>query len=210
MCDYRNTPLCNQLVDIKRKKNSLQRAILKEHPKVENIYNKVNNRGLKYFDAFMELYNHKCAYCGVSVDVYGLKLFEIDHYIPKASFKDEKLAGQITNLRFSCYNCNRKKKDFLIEEDYQKLLDPDDVLIAKVFKRTSDYSIIISEEYKDNNFIKKFYEKLAFNSLFRRLDFLLMNMINYSKIIKNIAIRDKLNSCIELLRRKKNKVIFRE
>ena len=205
MCDYRNTPLCNQLINIKYKKDVLQRAILKEHPKVENIYHNVKNRELKYFDALMELYNFKCAYCGVSVDVYDLKLFEIDHYIHKASFKDKKLAGQITNLKFSCYNCNRKKRDFCIEEDYQKLLDPDDVFITKVFKRTPGYSIVISEEYKDDSFIKSFYTKLAFNSQFRRLDFLLMNMINYSKIIKNTEIRDKLNSFIELLRRKNNK-----
>lgn len=208
MCDYRNTPFCKKLSNLEQKKEHLKKIILSQHPKQKNIYSKIHDRSLHFFIDFGEIYNNKCAYCGVSSDVVGLNNFEIDHYICKAQFDDEEKAGQITNLRFSCKFCNRKKRDYQIESCYQKILDPDDIIISSVFKRASDYRIIISEEYKNDTTIKQFYTKLAFDNQFRRIDFLLMNMINYSKKIKNRNIKEKIGSCIELLYLKKNNILF--
>ncbi len=210
MSDYRNTPLCKNLSNVKSKKEDLQATILLTYPGQKNIYRKVNNKKLSFFNSFADIYNKKCAYCGVSSDINDLKQFEIDHFICRAKSEDDNIAGKITNLRFSCFFCNRKKGSFFIDEEHQSLLDPDDNLIAQVFERTSDYQITISDDYKDDPFIKGFYSKLAFNNQLRRLDFLLMNMVNYSRTVKNIAIRDKLNTCIMLLLCKKNNLLFEQ
>ena len=210
MSDYRNTPLCKNLSDVKRKKEELQAVISSAFPRQTNMYLKVQDKKLSFFNCFADIYNKKCAYCGVSSDIYDLKRFEIDHFICKAKSEDDNVAGKITNLRFSCSFCNRKKGGFFIDTEHQSLLDPDDNLISQVFKRTSDYQITISDDYKDDPFIKEFYSKLAFNNQLRRLDFLLMNMVNYSRTVKNIAIRDKLNTCIMLLLCKKNNLLFEQ
>lgn len=48
--------------------------------------------------------------------------------------------------------------------------------IQNIFTREKDYKIIIKDEFKSNQTIKEFYNKLKFYSSFRKLDYLLLNL----------------------------------
>ena len=105
--DYRNTEYCPNLSEIKSKKNDLVKKIKQDHPRAVDMHNYVSDNSTVYKEQFMDAYNNKCAYCGVSVNVIPVQMFEVDHFIYQKSFKTKKEAGYIENLVLSCYDCNR-------------------------------------------------------------------------------------------------------
>ena len=158
----------------------------------------------------MKVYNYRCSYCGVSLDILNKRMFEIDHYIPKKAdkFKNNNNANKIENLVLACQFCNRKKSDFLISDSEYSLLYPDNEEIKKIFYRDEKYYIKIENEYSQNETIKKFYEQLEMDGEVRRLDFLLISLLNFKKKyrnkLENLHILNELSDIIEKLKKKRN------
>ena len=193
--------------DIINEKNALEDKIKKEHPKVKIIYNQINKKDGNYNKQFRNIYNNKCAYCGISTDVISSELFEIDHFICEISFNGDSInAGKINNLVLSCKKCNRAKKDFIWNEIYSLKFNVDDESITELFYRDVDYSIKIEKEYITDNSIYNFYIKLKLNEEIRRLDFLLMNMYGfYNKYYEDKNIY-RILEYIVLLQKKRNEL----
>lgn len=203
--DYRNTQYCPELEDILRKKKEINDEIINDHPRVRIIYNQINSREGEYNEKFREIYNHKCGYCGVSQKVLDAELYEIDHFVCESSFGgDNATAGRIDNLVLSCKRCNRKKKAYLIDEEYQRILNPDDGSLAKVFYRDDKYYICILENYIDDEQVNSFYRQLELEQQVRRLDYLLMNMNGLYDRIKGSQDGSVLAECINELQKKRN------
>ena len=208
--DYRNTIYEVSKKDIINEKNALEDKIKKEHPehpKVKIIYNQINKKDGNYNKQFRNIYNNKCAYCGISTDVISSELFEIDHFICEISFNGDSInAGKINNLVLSCKKCNRAKKDFIWNEIYSLKFNVDDESITELFYRDVDYSIKIEKEYITDNSIYNFYIKLKLNEEIRRLDFLLMNMYGfYNKYYEDKNIY-RILEYIVLLQKKRNEL----
>ena len=199
--DYRNTIYCEKLIKINEKKNQLEQKIKAKTPKVENFYSKVSDRKNKYNNEFSKIYNRKCAYCGVSIEILNKKLFEIDHFISKSSFKKEKDAHQMKNLIYSCYDCNRNKKEFKISEKYVEILSPDTDNITNVFYRDEKYNIKICDKYLNDVQIKEFYNKLKLDLESHRLDFLLMNIKGFYNKNKNELDSDQKFLILEIVQK---------
>ena len=205
--DYRNTIYEVSKKNIINEKNALEDKIKKEHPKIKIIYNQINKKDGNYNKQFRNIYNNKCAYCGISTDVISSELFEIDHFFCEASFNGDSInAGKINNLVLSCKKCNRAKKDFIWNEIYSSKFNVDDESITELFYRDKDYSIKIEKEYITDSSIYSFYIKLKLNEEIRRLDFLLMNMYGfYNKYSENKNI-DRILEYIVLLQKKRNEL----
>lgn len=187
MKDYRNTKYCKEFYNIKQKKDELNKLILKEHPRVTNMYNKVNsNKQDSYKNNFMSIYNYKCSYCGCSIAIISKKEFEIDHFI---STKPKN--NSLNNLVLACYDCNRGKKDFLIPPKYEDKLNPDKEYIHDIFYRDNLYYIKINKEYKYDEIITTLFDKLDFNNISKRLDYLLLNLIGLEKQVKEKIHKNK-------------------
>lgn len=203
--DYRNTKYCDLKNNIVFEKNSLEKKIKKEHPRVKIIYNQINKKDSEYNKKFRIIYSNKCAYCGITTDVISYELFEIDHFICEASFNGDSIkAGDINNLVLSCRKCNQAKSDFKWNEEYSSMFNVDDGSITKLFYRDEDYSIRIEKEYITDRVIVSFYNKLKLSEEIRRLDFLLMNMYGfYEKNSNDSRIRSILKYIV-LLQRKRN------
>lgn len=167
----------------------------------------ISDNSEKYKLKFLEVYNGKCAYCGVSVDLMKKNDFEIDHFLyEKASiFSTKKDAGYIENLILSCHECNHNKSSFWIEpENYEKLY-PDGEKIKEVFFRDDQYYICINNKYKENECIKNFYSKLRLDSELHRLDYLLMNIIGLQRFCEdNNELYSGLGKIMDIIRRKRN------
>jgi len=200
--DYRNSNYCPKLDSITLKKKELQKKIESQYPKCKNFYSIISKKKGNHREDFANIYNTKCAYCGVSLAI--MPMFEVDHYISKKCFASEDDAGQIDNLVYSCFSCNRNKRDFKINNQYVTLLNPDNGSIAKLFIRADDYSIQIQKKYEADYIIQAFYKKLHFNFDIRRLDYLLLCMHGLSKKITNKNDRQKLAKAINLLQIKRN------
>lgn len=201
--DYRNTNFCPNLENVYDKKKSLEEQINRECPQTQIIYNKIKDKQKKYHHIFKEIYNYKCAYCGVDQKIN--KDFEIDHFVCESSYKGDTVsAGKINNLIFSCKLCNRNKKDFLITEEYVNILNPDNSNIANVFYRNQNYYIKIKNDYQSDSYIKAFYNKLNLGQQIRRLDYLLLNMYGLYEQIKDTEQGAKLAQCILELQKKRN------
>lgn len=56
--------------------------------------------------------DHRCWYCGDSLNVSGKQSYEIDHVIPVASGG----TNDPSNLVASCRSCNGKKADMTLKE----------------------------------------------------------------------------------------------
>ena len=205
--DYRNTIYEVSKKNIINEKNALEDKIKKEHPKIKIIYNQINKKDGNYNKQFRNIYNNKCAYCGISTDVISSELFEIDHFICEASFNGDSInAGKINNLVLSCKKCNRAKKDFIWNEIYSSKFNVDDESITELFYRDKDYSIKIEKEYITDSSIYSFYIKLKLNEEIRILDFLLMNMYGfYNKYSENKNI-DRILEYIVFLQKKRNEL----
>ena len=209
--DYRNTLHSIIALDILEKKTNLEELIRSKHSKIQIIYNLIKDKKKEYFLYFANIYNSKCAYCGLDVDIFPLVFFEIDHFISEDSFpktlKGRSNAGKIENLVLACYYCNRGKGNFKIEKEYKNILNPDNSSIAKVFIRDKNYNIIINPNYNRDPVINNFYKKLFLNHEFRRLDYLLMmlnDLINHTKDDKLIGL---LSSIFHNLLKRRNKII---
>lgn len=202
--DYRNTKYCSKLDSLAEKKRKLNEEVYEAHPKVKIIYNQIkDNKGI-YKSRFIEIYNYKCSYCGNSILNISSNLFEVDHYICESSFNSKEDAGKIENLVLACYDCNRAKSGFLIEESYSQLLNPDLESITDIFFRDDMYYIKIVDKYKDDKFVKLYYNQLKFGYQSRRLDFLLMNIRGMSKKAEGSPRYEKLNAIISKLQYKRN------
>lgn len=196
MNDYRLTPYCLPFKDIGENKKILNKRIKKCHSKLKIIYNQISKSDSQCRKSFRRIYNNKCAYCGNTTENLYLNSFEIDHYINEASFISKINAGALNNLVFSCYDCNRGKRDIRIKGRYQKLLNPDTNEIAKVFYRDEKYYIKITTEYSTDDFIVNFYDKLKLGNQTRRLDFLLLNMRGLLNTVEKKEIKNKMREAI--------------
>ena len=208
--DYRNTLECSCLEEVGKKKKQLEKVIRDKHKKVEIFYYSIKYKKGEYFNLFAEIYNHKCAYCGVANIFRDIHLFEVDHFVCESAFEDSAegraKAGKVSNLVLSCYSCNRGKTKLHIKDKHKILLNPDDNSIAQVFFRDDDYYIRINDDFLQDDFIQSFYEHLSFESETKRIDFLLLEMNNLiSKVQdKNSELADKLGNCVRILMQKKN------
>ena len=205
--DYRNTVyevLNNNIIN---DKNALEERIKREHPKVKIIYNQINKKDSEYNKQFRNIYNNKCAYCGITTDVISSELFEVDHFICESSFNGDSInAGKINNLVLSCKKCNRAKKDFIWSLSYSPRFNVDDESITGLFYRDEGYSIKIKGKYITDKTICSFYRKLKLNEEIRRLDFLLMNMYGfYNKYSEDKNIY-RILEYIVLLQKKRNEL----
>ena len=210
MDDYRKTKYCLSFENINLNKNKFLEDLKLEFPEIEDIYSKISKNDDLYKIKFMKIYNYRCSYCGVSLNVLNKRMFEIDHYIYRKSpkFKDNNEADKIENLVLSCQYCNCKKRDFSIPDTEYILLYPDGEEIKKVFYRDEQYYIRISNNYLPNQTINKFYKKLKLDAEVRRLDFLLINLLKFKEIYKNkledLYIFNDVCSIIEKLKNKRN------
>lgn len=215
--DYRTPSGQLAYQDIKQKKTDLAKCIHKEHPRQKNEYNAVSDKSSRYYDDFCKIYNFRCAYCGVKVGIMDSQMFEIDHFQCESSYskttEGRSIAGKVDNLVFSCLNCNRGKKDFIIENRYVDLLNPDNNAITKVFYRSKDYHIEIRDKYKDDTVIRRFYFQLNLGSELKRLDFLLLSIDELIEQERqpwcDKIIHQKLESCFYILSKKRNTLSFK-
>lgn len=207
MGDYRNTQYCCSIGDIKKRKNIVKKQVLKDHKKATDLHKYISVRDSSYKMAFIKAYNYKCAYCGVSLDLIDKDDFEIDHFIPESAncFNGKAEAGVIDNLILACRNCNRKKGDYVIDNDELNELNPDMSLITANFVRDDMYYIRLSKDAMKKTEVKNFYKKLHLDSEKHRLDYLLMSMIGMRDDLKRKG-KDSswLGDLISLLQRKRN------
>lgn len=205
--DYRNTKYCPSLGDVGHKKKKVEVLIRKDHPKAIDMHAYISKNDEFYKKNFMEAYNYKCAYCGVSIDLIPKSVYEIDHYIYEKSskFVSKKDAGYIENLVLSCHDCNHKKSSFLIPDgDFQRLY-PDNEEITNTFYRDDLYYIQISDDEKDNQTVINFYKQLQLGAEVHRLDYLLMSMIGLQrKHIDDEKLYLGIGKIIDILRKKRN------
>lgn len=203
--DYRCTEFNNDVfpseIEINQRKQIL--LTVQGYSNTDNHYSKVSDRRMIANRMFRECYNNKCVYCGVPITINGRRLFEVDHYIPKSSKKLNIDFNNISNLVNACYECNRKKSYFEIDNNYLDLLNPNNS-IFKLFIRNKDFGIEINKKYSNNSEINKFYNKLCFGGELRRLDYLLMSMKDLQETIHSDVIVDKLARCIQILQEKRN------
>lgn len=205
--DYRNTEYCSMLKNVKDKKKALEKKIKKEHPKQKIMYNKVHSRDTIYNKDFCNIYNCKCAYCGVSMDILPITLFEVDHFVAETLFDDKIKAGQVENLVLACYQCNRNKTNFEIVGEYVEKLCTDNGEIANVFFRDDDYYIKIKDNYIHDQYINDFYNKLQLSHETRRLDYLLINMQGLYKKLRGTIQGLILADAILMMQKNRNKFI---
>lgn len=205
--DYRRTKFCPELVNIQDKKKKIEKLIKKAHPRAHDMHTYISNNSDEFKMKFMQAYNCKCAYCGVSVDLLPKNVFEIDHFLyEKASkFSTKEEAGYIENLVLSCHDCNHNKGSFWIEDEQYDKLHPDGEGIKDSFIRDEQYYIRINDKSKDNGYIGEFYEKLKLGSELHRLDYLLMNIIGMQrKHQDNDELCSGLEKILDIVRRKRN------
>lgn len=203
--DYRCTEYSNDVFpteeEINLRKNNL--LISEGYSEEDNHYSKVHDRRKTANKLFRECYNNKCVYCGVPITINGRRLFEVDHYIPKASKKLTIDFNNITNLVNACYECNRKKSNYEMDDSSLDLLNPNGN-IRKVFIRNQQFKIEIGTKYASYSEVNKFYTKLCLNSELRRLDYLLMSLRDLQTNVKSDVIIDKLARLIQILQEKRN------
>lgn len=206
--DYRNTKYCPRLTDLNEKKSTIKDSILSDHARAKDMHTYISKNDEPYKQQFIEAYNGKCAYCGVSTEIIPWKMFEIDHFIPKEAkrFENSKAqAGFIENLVLSCYYCNRSKRDFECSDAEHYKIHPDYAGILDTFVRDNEYYIRISDDMKDDNIVNSFYQKADLGNQLHRIDYLLMNMRGLSrKIMDKHPAYEKLIAAIDLLQHKRN------
>lgn len=205
--DYRNTRYCPILSNMKGKKQKIVDAVKVEHPKAVDMHTYISRNDEKYKMQFVEAYNCKCAYCGVSMDLVPKALFEVDHFLYRKSqrFESKKHAGYIDNLVLACHNCNHRKSSFDIADVDYDLLHPDGEKIKDTFYRDEMFYIKMSKEKDKNCNIKMFYDRLQLGGEVHRLDYLLMNLIGFQREHKdNDEIYSAIGKIIDILSKKRN------
>lgn len=208
--DYRNTVYCPVLDNVEEQKQALEKEIKAEFPRTKIIYNKVRNRNSVYHKKFAKIYNDKCAYCGAALGLLPVESFEIDHFLNEASFPDTTEgrieAGRMCNLAWSCISCNRGKRGITIKPPYDVLLNVDNGNIAAVFRRDKKYYIQICDTYKNDEFIRKFYEELHLGYEARRLDYLSLQLERKYQAEKDEKRKMKLGESLSILLKKRNRM----
>jgi len=176
--DYRNTRHESILSNVIGKKLALRDAINIDRPRIRNYYDCICDKKLSYCKNFSQIYNHKCCYCGISISIIDNSLFEIDHYIPKSTYIEINEANYIDNLVYSCRYCNRNKSNYVIDEEHRIILHPD-YDIYKAYYRDEQFNIRISDEYSKDEIISRFYFMMKFEAQYRRLDYLIMELLDF-------------------------------
>lgn len=206
--DYRNTKYCPVLSNLLRKKQNVKNEVLKVHPKAKDMHTYLSDNQTCLKKLFANAYNWKCAYCGVSVAIIPMRLFEIDHLIPKESARfcgSKANAGRIENLVLSCSYCNRAKSRFECSEENLTKIHPDTTEILKSFVRDGMYYIRIRDDRQKDTTIRAFYEKVKLGSQLHRIDYLLMNMLGLCNYMEGKGCScESLRKAIELLKTKRN------
>lgn len=161
-----------------------------------------------YYKKFAKIYNNKCAYCGAILGLLPIESFEIDHFLNEASFPNTTEgrieAGRMHNLTWSCVSCNRGKRGITIKPPYDILLNVDNGNIATVFRRDKEYYIQICDTYKNDEFVRKFYEALHLGYETRRLDYLCLQLEGRYQAEKNEKRKIKLGESLSILLKKRN------
>ena len=206
--DYRNTVYCPVLDNVEKQKEALEKQIKTEAPRTKIIYNKVSSRHSVYYKKFAKIYNNKCAYCGAILGLLPIESFEIDHFLNEASFPNTTEgrieAGRMHNLTWSCVSCNRGKRGITIKPPYDILLNVDNGNIATVFRRDKEYYIQICDTYKNDEFVRKFYEALHLGYETRRLDYLCLQLEGRYQAEKNEKRKIKMGESLSILLKKRN------
>ena len=206
--DYRNSKYCAKLTDLAKKKNDVKELVLVKHPRARDMHTYISDNDEPFKQQFIEAYNGKCAYCGVSTEIIPWKMFEIDHLIPKEADrfgKSKANAGYIENLVLSCYDCNRAKSDLEFHDQDLHKIHPDEIEITEAFIRDDNYYIRISDKMKNDSTVKLFYEQVDLENQLHRIDFLLLSMRGLcSKISDKHPAYGKLMSAVDLLQQKRN------
>lgn len=206
--DYRRTKYDPLFVDLKLKKANVEDLVKKEHPRAKDMHKYISVNGRHFKKEFVKSYNGKCAYCGVSLDIIPMSLFQIDHFVFQQAeeFNESKAAsGSIDNLVLSCGNCNHNKRDFFIPVEERERLHPDNEGICSIFIRDDRYCIKIADNQLSNDVVKRYYENLKLNLEIHRLDYLLMSMIGLqTKLTDSHPSYAMLGQAIEMLKTKRN------
>lgn len=205
--DYRRTKYCPELVSIQDRKKEVEKQIRAAHPRAQDMHTYISDNSDVFKSKFVQAYNCKCAYCGVSIDLLQKNIFEIDHFLyEKASkFTTKKEAGYIENLVLACHDCNHNKGSFWVEDEQYDKLHPDGVGIKDSFIRDEQYYIRINDKSKDNRSIGEFYGKLKLGSELHRLDYLLMNIIGMQRRHQdNDELCSGLGKILDIVKAKRN------
>jgi len=206
--DYRNSEYCPDLAEISMKKENLEKEIRKNYPRTKILYNKIKNRDSEFHKKFAHIYNKKCAYCGAMCGLLPIESFEVDHFLNEASFLDTTEgrieAGKLENLVWSCISCNRGKQGITIEDPYDKLLNVDNGNISKIFVRDDSFYIKINDTYKNDEFIKKFYNALHLGYETRRLDYLELQLEGAYREEKDEERKKVLGKALSVLMKNRN------
>lgn len=156
-----------------RKKDYFTTQFKTAHPRAKNHYNILSKKKEK--QCFGEqVYNKKCAYCGVTADINDVNNYEIDHFKNESHNKNLVSVNKIENLVYACHDCNKAKGDFDFPAEYEKILNPDSAMVSEVFCCDDNLNIRISDKYSDNQFIISYYNQMKFGNERRRLDRILV------------------------------------
>lgn len=207
--DYRNTEYCEPLGDVRNRKNTVVAMVMKDHPRAKDMHEYISKNDSEYKNEFIEAYNGKCAYCGVSIAIVPKHFFEVDHFIYKKSpkFSSKAAAGFIDNLVLACHMCNHEKGTLEISDSAYEYLHPDKPGIKGTFIRDDDFYIRISDAKKVDSNVKSFYEKLGLGAEVHRLDYLLMSMRGLRSQIEVTSTAYKyMTEAIDILQTKRNLV----
>ncbi|WP_214729591.1 HNH endonuclease [Exiguobacterium sp. s168] len=183
--DYRNTSFINYDFEMGNKKVEFLKQFSVKHPRAENHYSHISEKSSSLNFLFREIYFHKCAYCGVNIEVIDSSNFEVDHFIPKNILKqaiphyNSNYINGILNLVSSCKTCNRSKSNFVCHEGEIDLIHPDRNQLKIIFNRKEDFSIEIHPDYKYSDNIEKFFKTLKLDSQQRRMEYLIMEMKDF-------------------------------
>lgn len=206
--DYRNSKYCPTLTNLAKKKSDVKDLVCEKHPRAKDMHTYISKNDEPFKQRFVEAYNGKCAYCGVSTEIIPWQMFEIDHLIPKEADrfgKKKANAGYIENLVLSCYGCNRAKSALEIPDKDLHKIHPDETEITEAFIRDENYYIRINQAKNGDNSIKEFYDKVDLGNQSHRLDYLLLNMRGLcKKITDKHPAYGKLMEAIDLLQHKRN------
>ena len=202
--DYRNTKYCLENDDISRKKDEVVNLVKNDHPRAVDMHSYISQNEKPYKLKFIEAYNGKCAYCGVSHSIVPKSHFEVDHFIPKKEFPTKSKAGYIENLVLACHDCNHKKSSFVVDKDYYHILNPD-MDIDKCFVRDELYYIKVSDKFVSDEIVNLFYNQLNLDGELHRIDYLLMSILGLcEKNSANSNIYNKLRPIAQILQDKRN------
>jgi 5-methylcytosine-specific restriction endonuclease McrA len=203
--DYRATKYCPQIENLSSNKCKVADKIKTNHPRARDMHAYIRKNDDPYKIEFMEAYNFKCAYCGISIDLIPKEMFEIDHFIYLKSFAKKSDAGYIENLVLACHSCNHQKSALPLPEADREFLHPDNDKITSTFIRDDQYYIKTSPEFNTNQTISAFYTTLGLDGEIRRLDYLLMNMIGLQRTLTDDSnAYSELGQAIDVLRQKRN------